>query len=347
MKLSVVIICWNDIAHIEACLASVFAETRKLEFEVIVTDNGSTDGSIELVRHRFPSVRLLQNGANLGFAGANNRAFQLARGDYVLVLNPDTVVRHGALEKLVAFADLHPGAGAVGCRVLNPDGTYQISAYPVPSPRSLLVTAFGLRQLGRWSSRLGGDTYTGWRGDTDRTIGFQAGCALLLRRPLLLGLNGFDERLFFQNEDADLCFRVWKAGYEVRFHAAAEIVHVGGQNRGRYSPRVVLEASRNEYRFFFKHYGLRGARQLRWISLLRTALRAAWYRGLARLHLRPDAAERAGRLQLLLRWHWLMRPDQFIYAGVEPNLGHCPLGPAADMQAAWRLPRIPHRATAG
>ena len=124
MKLSIVIICWNDLKVISNCLKSLFEETKSITFEVIVSDNGSSDGSLEYIRKNFPSVRIVENGANLGFAKGNNAGIHVAQGEYVLILNPDTIILDHALEKLVAYAEKHPEAGALGCRVLNLDGSF-------------------------------------------------------------------------------------------------------------------------------------------------------------------------------------------------------------------------------
>src|SRR5436309_696058 len=146
MKLSVVIICWNALRVIMTCLKSIFEETRDTEFEVIVSDNGSTDGSLGHIRRDFPQVRIVENGANLGFAKGNNAGIRSAEGEYVLILNPDTIIRDRALEKLVAFADDHPEAGAFGCRVLNPDGSFQTPARPIRRPVSDQICLGNLSQ---------------------------------------------------------------------------------------------------------------------------------------------------------------------------------------------------------
>jgi GT2 family glycosyltransferase len=149
MKLSIVIICWNDWKVIENCLRSVTESTHKIEYEVIVSDNGSTDGSIEKIRAQFPHVRLIENGANLGFARGNNVGIKAATGDYILILNPDTIIHDGSLDRWIEFADKHPEAGAFGCQVHNPDGSYQRSARPFPPIWRYAIAAFGVRFLGR------------------------------------------------------------------------------------------------------------------------------------------------------------------------------------------------------
>jgi GT2 family glycosyltransferase len=133
MKLSIVIICWNDRRVIRDCLHSIYAGTHSTELEVIVADNASTDGSVELIRQNFPQVRVLENGANLRFSKANNVGIQASHGELILILNPDTLIHDGALDKWVEFADRHPEAGGFGCRVLNRDGSYQHPARPFPT----------------------------------------------------------------------------------------------------------------------------------------------------------------------------------------------------------------------
>ena len=322
MKLSVVIISWNDGDCILDCIASIYAETCNFDFEVIVTDNGSSDGSLAAIREKFPNVKLVENRRNLGYGGGNNAGFRETKGEYVLILNPDTVVRDRALEKLVAYAEKHPEGGAWGTPHLNPDGSYQQSAYPIPTIRAFLVAAIYQRWLGRLSEKFIADTYPGWQGTAEREIGFQAGCCLLIRRELLRALGGFDERLFHQFEDADLCLRVWKSGKSVLFYPGAEVTHVGGQNRGRYPIPVVLETHRSRYRFFYKHYGEKTLRQIRWVSLIQLGVRFLGYQLLSLVRRREIASNRLKMLRVVLTWHWRIDPCRFIEFGEEPDMCH-------------------------
>jgi GT2 family glycosyltransferase len=331
MKLSVVIICWNDLKDIGPCLESVFAETSLIDYEVIVTDNGSTDGSVEYIRTNFPKVKLVENKKNLGFGGANNQGFRVAQGDYVLILNPDTIIRDRAIEKLVAYADQHPDVGALGCRMLNKDGSYQRSAHPTPTVRTYFVAALYLRFLGRFSDAFLADTYVGWNGATQREIGFQAACCLLIQGPLLKQLNGFDERLFFQMEDVDLCLRVRKTGKSVQFYPGAQVTHIGGANRGRYPLPVVLETQRSFYRFFYKHYGVKGLKRLRYVLLTRNAIRLSGYSLISLIKRGQTIETRVKMHRLLLKWHWNINPVRFIETGDEPASDCKPLAPAPKM----------------
>src|SRR4051812_38582081 len=159
MKLSIVIICWNDLKVISDCLKSIFTWTQSVDFEVIVSDNGSTDGSVEAIRRQFPTVQVIENGKNLGFAKGNNVGIWASNGEYILILNPDTYMHERTLDKWINFADRHPEAGAFGCRVLNPDGSYQESASPFPTLMGDLIAALYIRPLAYISDFFTSDTY--------------------------------------------------------------------------------------------------------------------------------------------------------------------------------------------
>jgi GT2 family glycosyltransferase len=334
MKLSIIILCWNDLKVIADCLRSIFEETSRIDFEVIVSDNGSTDASVELIRERFCEVRIIENRANLGFAKGNNAGIRVAQGEYILILNPDTIIRDRALEKLVAFADRHPEAGAFGCRVLNPDGSYQNPARPLPTVSGYLVAALYLRWLGHISSRFYSDLYPGWNGRTERKIGFQSGCCVMFRGELLERLGGFDEQFFYHFEESDLCYRVWKSGYPILFNPTAEIVHLGGQSVGRFPIRFALETYRSGYRFFFKHYGRAGLIRIRNVYLLHLCVRQIGYSLLNLMRSSESLNNRLAMYRVVIEWNRSLDPMRFIETGQEPDLGYEPLAPAPIPAAA-------------
>jgi len=331
MKLSIVIICWNDQKYVADCLKSVYGEAGSDQFEVIVADNGSTDDSVAYIREHFPQVKVVVNGCNIGFGPGNNAGICEAHGDYILILNPDTILRPNALEKWMAYADRHLEAGAFGCRTLNLDGSFQITSQPTPTVFRHLCKALCLRWPGRFIDSLQVDSYVGWDGTTDREIGFQAACTLLVRGKLLHELGGFDERFLHQFEDSDLCRRVWKAGYAVHFCSEAEVVHIGGVNRGRYPIRVILETERSKYKYFHKHYGERAARQIRWISLLAQALRYFGCRVRALMKGRAAVKAEIELYRVLLKWNWGLDPVRFVNSGEETDVGFTPLMSAAKI----------------
>jgi GT2 family glycosyltransferase len=318
VRLSIVIICWNDLKVIRDCLQTIHEGTRATEFEVIVSDNGSRDGSVEFIKAHYPHVRVIENRQNLGFAKGNNVGIRASNGDWVLVLNPDTLVHDGTLERLVAFAEEHPEAGAVGCRVLNPDGSYQISARPFPTIWRSWLAALCLRNLAYLSDVFMPDIYTNWKGDTERNVDWQSGCCVMFRGSLLRALGGFDEQFFYQYEEVDLCYRVWQAGYSVRFTPAATITHLGGQSVGRFRLRFEIEKHRNRYRYFYKHFGALGARRVRWASIAYLRVRQAGY-SLRGLFGKDQALkERLQMYSVVADWNYRLDPVLFAQRGEEP-----------------------------
>lgn len=226
---SVIVISYNTRAMTLECLHSVYAETRAASIEVIVVDNGSTDGSAEAIGNEFPQARMIASDTNLGFAAGNNLAAKQASGRYLLLLNPDTVVLNAAIDRLVAFADAHPEAGLYGGRTLYPNGQLNPpSCWRRPSIWSSLCRAVGISGAFKNSGWLNADAYGGWDRDTVRAVDIVSGCFLLIRRELWERLGGFDTSYFMYGEDWDLCFRAQRLGATCLFCPDAEIIHYGG-----------------------------------------------------------------------------------------------------------------------
>ena len=319
MKLSIVIVCWNDLKVIHDCLRSIYAYTHAIEFEVIVSDNGSTDGSVDFIRQNYPQVLVTENRANLGFSKGNNVGIRRSRGEYVLILNPDTIIHDGALDRWIQFADRHPEAGGFGCRVLNPDGSYQGSPRPFPTIWRDLLAALYLRPLAYVSGIFISDTYIGWQGDSERLIDWQSGCCVMFRGDLIRRMGGFDEQFFYHYEEVDLCRRVWQAGYPIIYTPEASITHLGGQSVNRFPIKFELERHRNRYRYFYKYYGREGARRCRLVSLVRLRVRQLGY-GMIQLARPTDTLK--SRLQMYrvaAEWNRRLDPIRFIEAGEEPE----------------------------
>jgi hypothetical protein len=319
LKLSIVIICWNDWNVIKDCLESIYGGAPSLDFEVIVSDNGSTDGSPELIRQNFPRVKVVENKANLGFGKGNNAGIEVASGEYTWILNPDTIVHSDALDAFVAFADRHPEAGAFGCRVLNPDGSYQISARPFPTLWRDWLGALYLRGIARIFPWLASDFYTGWKGETERTVDWQSGCCVLFRTNLLKKLGAFDEQFFYHFEEVDLCRRVWDAGFSIRFTPGATITHLGGQSVGRFPIRFELEKCRNRYRYYYKHFGPEAARNVRYALLARILIRRLGYKVIAFVKPSETITRRLEMYRAVLEWNSRIDPAYFVERGEEPR----------------------------
>jgi GT2 family glycosyltransferase len=271
--MAVAIINWNTRDLLRACLATVLAEGAE---EIVVVDNGSYDGSIEMVRREFPTVRLKVLPSNPGYGAASNIAFRLCTAEYVLLLNSDTEVRPGALTALTRALDTRPRVGIVGPRLENVDGSLQRSVFPFPSP---FISLLKRQPLAALVSRLPGlrEHYPlNWAHDAERRVPWVLGAAQAIRRASFDAVGGFDESYVMYFEEVDLCYRMRKAGWETRFDPSATIMHVGGaatrQRRQEMLVRLTLSSLE-----FHRHHD-RGLR----LALARLVVRASARTWLAR-----------------------------------------------------------------
>jgi len=261
-RVSVIVLSHNTRELLARCLRSLEGCAEDGLAEVIVWDNASSDGSVELVESEFAWALLERSDQNLGFSVANNRAARGAPGECVLALNADAALGPGALERMLAAMDDAPDVGVVGPRLLNPDGSYQRSARRFPCPLGLFLEATGLDALTRWTR------YGSFAGDTTRTVDYVSGAAMLVRRDVWDELGGFDEGFFFYGEDADLCARARALGRQTLFVHDAEIVHEGGASAAGLSYAAALEGYRSVFRFILNHQGRRALALARvWVVL--------------------------------------------------------------------------------
>jgi GT2 family glycosyltransferase len=250
MRASIVIVNWNTRALLAGCLESIEQNPPAGPFEVIVVDNASTDGSTKMIADCFPGVTLLANEKNLGFAAANNRGITHSRGDHVLLLNSDTIVRPGALETLLRFMEENPGAGAVGARLLNPDGSLQHSCSPLPT---LMREAMHLFHLDFRQRRM----MQRWDIEQPRQVDVLLGACLLVRREALDQIGLMDEAYFMYSEEVDYCRRLRDAGWQLYWAPQAEVVHYGGQSTRQVATEMFLRLYAAKLRYFRKHDGRR------------------------------------------------------------------------------------------
>ena len=327
MKLSIVILCWNDIKVIGNCLQSIYAGTHSTEFEVIVSDNGSTDGSIEFIHNEFPRVKVIENGANLRFAKGNNVGIRASQGQYILILNPDTIIHDGTLDNMVDYADRHPEAGAVGCRVLNPDGSYQPCIRPLHTVRSEWCAALFLGPLAHLSDWFHPGIYVNWRGETERTVGWLAGCFILVRAELLKRLGGFDEQFFYYYEDTDLCRRIWESGSSILYTPDFTITHLKGHSTtNRFNPLTfALDGEITRYLYIYKYYGIKGIRSCRRASLVGLSLRRLGYGILQLVYPGNAVKQRRELLRTIFEWNYRINPLRLVEKGEEPDLESNPV----------------------
>lgn len=239
-EVSIIVVSYNTRRLTLDCLRSVFSET-KCEVEVIVLDNASTDGSPEAIRDAFGSqLKLIVSKDNLGFAAGNNRAAKVAKGEFLLLLNPDTVVLDGAVDRLLQFARRRPESGIWGGRTLFADGRLNpASCWSRQTLWSLLSQAVGLSSLFRRSTLLNPEGLGGWDRSGEREVDIVSGCFLLIRRDLWDRLDGFRERFFMYGEEADLCLRARQLGARPIVSGDATIVHYGGASETVKADQVV------------------------------------------------------------------------------------------------------------
>ena len=265
--LSVIIVTYNSAGLIGPCLDSLL-DAPGMELEAFVVDNASADETADAVRRRFPEVSLIQNPANRGFGAANNMALPQCGGRHILFLNPDTLVRPGALAAMSAFLDNHPQVGLAGPRLVYPDGRPQESV--------------SHRYLGQ---KYAPELYRGLKGE----IAWVMGACMIAPAAVVGHVGGFDERFFLYGEEEDLCLRIRQAGWEIGFAGEAVVVHVGGYSEAD-SPSYDVWRRKflAEYVFYRKHYPPAPIRRIARDHLLK----ARWRIAKLRL-LRPFAGSRA------------------------------------------------------
>jgi GT2 family glycosyltransferase len=249
--ISIIIVSWNTARFLENCLDSLLATPPTAPVEIWVVDNASTDDSPRMVREKFPQVHLIENRENAGFARANNQAIQRCMGKYVLLLNPDTLVKSGALQALVDFLEKTPEAGAAGARILNPDGSLQISSWPRPTLSRELWRLFHLDSLSPYAEY----PLTKWKTNQAQEVDLLLGACLLLRKDVLDQVGLLDENYFMYSEEIDLCFRMQRAGWHLFWVAHAQVVHFGGQSTQQVPTEMFLNLYHGKIKYFRKHHG--------------------------------------------------------------------------------------------
>ncbi len=332
--LSFVIVTWNVRSLVLDCLESLERHVSKeCLFEVIVVDNASRDGTVEAIRRRFPDVRVLANPTNRGFGAANNQGIRLARGRYIFLLNPDTVVHAGTVRQLMKVLEEEPEVGVCGPKLVYPDGRVQRSVRSFPT----LAAALHRYTVFRWL-KIFRQAYRRWRcdgfdyeqpADVDQLMG----AAMLFRREVLEQTGGFDERFFMYFEEVDLCYRVKQAGWRLRYVPEAVVTHFAGQSSSQRPAESKADEIKSLIQFLEKHPKLRGrVPGYRWLlrggvclhqvakalscalNLPLFALVGAW----------DSVAEQWRKTTSALRVAWLTARDAFHDSSTPPdNSSHC------------------------
>lgn len=268
MDLTIVIVSWNTCDILRDCLCSAYGQMADLECEVIVVDNASADDSVQMVKREFPDVCVIANTENRGFAGANNQGMAIAQGRYVLLLNSDTIVQEGALAQTVIFADAHPEAAVVGCRVLNADRTLQASCFMFPSVLNMVLSTTYLYKIFAKNRFFGRERMTWWDKNDARAVDVISGCFMLVRQEAMKQVGLMDDSFFMYAEETDWCYRFKKAGWKNLYTPEGRIIHLGGQSTALVSAPMTAQLRLSILKFVRKHRSL----PVYWMSCMVIAL---------------------------------------------------------------------------
>lgn len=252
MDLLIVIVNWNTSALLRDCLQTVFAGLGQLQAEIFVVDNASSDGSLAMLAAEFPAVIAIANASNLGFAAANNVALARAKGRHMLLLNTDTLVHGSVLPDAVAWLDCHPDVGVLGPRILNRDGSIQVSSTRFPTLRNLTLQMLGLTRLALF------DVYRmeSWDRRNAREVEVISGCAMVVRGAAMRQVGLLDDAFFFYGEETDWCRRFTVAGWKLVFAPVGEITHFGGGSVKSLNHTRDILLTEGTVRLHRKHGGL-------------------------------------------------------------------------------------------
>lgn len=264
MKLSVVIVNYNVEHFLEQCLMAVHNALRQTVGEVIVVDNNSVDGSVEMLKAKFPEVQVIANKKNLGFAKANNQAIKIAKGEFILLLNPDTVVEADTFDKVIQFMESHPEAGGLGVKMVDGSGKFlPESKRGLPTPSAAFYKIFGFAALFPHSRRFSAYYLGHLSEDEIHEVDVLAGAFMMIRRKVLGQIGLLDESFFMYGEDVDLSYRITKAGYKNYYFPEVRIIHYKGESTKKSSINYVLMFYKAMLVFARKHFTGKNARLLK------------------------------------------------------------------------------------
>ena len=261
MDVSIVIVSYNTCGILDECLASIKQETS-CSHEIIVVDNASADNSRKMLRENHPDVTLIENSENAGFARANNQGFAVARGKYFFMLNSDTVVLDGAIDKLLAFVKSNPDIGICGPRNIGRDGKTQYNCDHFPGLWNTFCYYTGLASLFPKSSLFNRCWIRYWDYSDIRDVERITGCSLLIRSDLYRELNGLDENFFMYFEETDFCLRAHNKGSRTTYFPGAVIMHYGGESSEGAAKDLLISKTvadhyfKSRYYYFRKYHGL-------------------------------------------------------------------------------------------
>ncbi len=275
IKLSVIIVNYNVKHFVEQCLHSAIKASQNCSTEIFVVDNNSVDGSVELIKEKFPSITLIENKVNTGFSVANNQAIKISKGEYVLLLNPDTVVEEDTFEKVIAFMDAHPDAGGLGVKMLDGKGNFlPESKRGLPTPSVAFYKIFGLAKLFPKSKKFGQYHLTFLDKEKTHEIDILSGAFMLMRKTALDKVGLLDETFFMYGEDIDLSYRITQGGFKNYYFPETKIIHYKGESTKKSSVNYVLVFYKAMVIFAEKHFSKSNAKTFSFLIHIAIYLRA-------------------------------------------------------------------------
>lgn len=255
MKLSIIIVSWNVCEDLLKCIRSIKNHKHSFTFEVIVIDNASSDDTVGMIQKEFPEITLIGNHDNRGFAAANNQGINVSQGEYILFLNPDTILHPKSLDILIEFMDSNEDVGACGPKLLNADDTIQDSVRRFPSFRGALHRHTAFKFLGVFKGKYKKWVMYDFNNDEQIDVDQVMGAALMVRKSVIEQVGAMDERFFMYYEEVDLCHRIKKAGWRIVYIPQSVITHIGGGSSGQIPVNKRIMAMTSLLKFFRKHRG--------------------------------------------------------------------------------------------
>jgi GT2 family glycosyltransferase len=311
-EVSIVVVNWNTRDMLRDCLHSIYDQTKNLDFEVIVIDNASVDRSKDMVKSEYSTVILIENNRNRGFAAANNQGMAIAKGQYILLLNPDTIVLDRAIQTTIEYADQHPDVGVVGCQVWKNEYDVQMTCFPFPSATTMLIQFLGLRRMFPRSRLFGWIDYGGWERNTEREVDVVSGMYMLIRKDAIRNVGLMDEDYFVYSEESDWCYRFWKAGWRCVFIPNASIIHRDGGNKSTdlVKAKMYIQMQKSILIFHKKHLGKMSWLAAKSLYVIAMVLSSIMYKLLSLLRAGRVSSEKAALSYAALKYHLL---------GIEPK----------------------------
>ncbi|MDW7680798.1 MAG: glycosyltransferase, partial [bacterium] len=276
MEISIVIVNYNVKELLQQAITSIIQAGKNFEYEIFVVDNASTDDSAEMVRDKFPAVRLIENEDNLGFAAANNQALKLARGKFILLINPDTIVQENCFSVILDFFRSNPDCGMVGCKILNPDGSLQLACRrSFPTPWVGFTKIIGLSKIFSKTRLFGRYNLTYLDPDMSYEVEAISGSFMFFRQQIIQDVGFLDDSFFMYGEDLDWCYRIREAGWKIYYLPDTQIIHFKGESSKKSDRDLTLQFYRAMKLFVEKHYQNRYWHVPQWFLMTGIWLRAS------------------------------------------------------------------------